>query len=79
MRFVGMLRRRFTGEIFTLSEVKVRMDVNTRALANPHSPFTKNAQKAAAIHQSIITPPFVIQSIKISIHERRRKCNRIVM
>lgn len=41
IRFVGYPSTSDTGEMFTLSVVKLNMVVNTRPFVNPHKPLTK--------------------------------------
>jgi hypothetical protein len=53
IKFVGYPITRDTGEIFTLSVVKLKIVVKTRPFVNPHRPFTKNAAHVATIHQII--------------------------
>jgi hypothetical protein len=51
--FAGYPRISSTGEIFTLFTPNPRIVSNTNVFANPHSPLTKKAQKAAKIHKNI--------------------------
>lgn len=47
IRLEGQPRSSSTGEMWALSTAKLRMVVNTRVLAKPHSPLIKKAQTAA--------------------------------
>ena len=50
IKFVGYPITRDTGEIFTLSVVKLKIVVKTRPFVNPHNPFTKNAAHVCFCH-----------------------------
>ena len=51
IKLVGYPITKDTGEIFTLSVVKLKIVVNTRPFVNPQSPLIKNAVTVAIIHQ----------------------------
>jgi hypothetical protein len=55
IRLVGYPSTNSTGDIFILAVPKLRIEVNTKVLANPHNPLTKKAHKVAII-QKIIFP-----------------------